>query len=712
MMSGKRHAPISSKLPVFMHGADYNPDQWLHAPDVLQEDIRLMKLAHCNVMSVGIFAWSALEPMEGTFAFEWLDRVLDDMYERGIYAWLATPSGARPTWMSEKYQEVLRVGANRVRNLHGARHNHCYTSPVYREKTAIMNTKLAERYAHHPAVVGWHISNEFGGECHCDFCQAAFRSWLKNKYDTLDALNAAWWTTFWSHTYTSWSQIESPAPHGENGVHGHNLDWKRFVTDQTIDFYKHELAPLRAANPELPATANMMDLYEGLDYRKFAEAIDVISWDAYPMWHNGGHDGQAVWFSFNHDLFRSLKGKPFMLMESTPSLTNWQGVSKLKRPGMHKLSSLHAVAHGSDTVQYFQWRKSRGSSEKFHGAVVDHVGHEHTRVFKDVAELGVSLEQLKEIVGVGTPAETAILFDWDNRWAVKDAQGPRNMGLNYEGTVLQHYRAFWELAVPVDIIGAADLFDSYKLIVAPMVYLLREETGQKLERFVENGGILIATYWTGIVDENDLCHLGGFPGPLRKTLGIWSEETEGLHDGDRNGIRMMSGNELGLIGEYVVHELCDLIHTEGAITLAEYQDDFYAGRPALTVNSLGSGKAYYLAARAQEPFYTDFYRRLVHDNGIHRALDTELPCGVTAQIRSAGEYDYVFILNFSQQEQTIVLDGHTYTDMETGEKFAGVEDQAGEADEADHAERAREYDRKELVLEVNGVRVLKRLSVS
>jgi len=253
-MSAK-YPPISSKIPRMLHGADYNPDQWQQYPDVLAEDIRLMKLARCNVMSVAIFAWTAIEPAEGAFSFDWLDRVLDTFAENGIYALLATPTGARPAWMSAKYPEVLRVASNRVRNLHGQRHNHCYTSPVYREKTTIMNQELAKRYANHPAIIGWHISNEYGGECHCDYCQEAFRDWLRQKYDTLDALNHSWWATFWSHTYTDWSQIESPAPQGERFVHGQNLDWKRFVTDQTVDFCKHEIAPLRAVNADLPVSA-------------------------------------------------------------------------------------------------------------------------------------------------------------------------------------------------------------------------------------------------------------------------------------------------------------------------------------------------------------------------------------------------------------------------------------------------------------------------
>ncbi|RUT40334.1 beta-galactosidase [Paenibacillus anaericanus] len=665
--------PISNKLPVFMHGADYNPDQWLHDPKIFEEDVRMMRLAKCNVMSVGIFAWSALEPEEGRFEFGWLDHVLDTFAENGIYAWLATPTGARPTWMSQKYPEVLRVESNRVRNLHGVRHNHCFTSPVYREKTAIMNQKLAERYSNHPAVLGWHISNELSGECHCDYCQNAFRDWVKAKYKTLDALNLAWWASFWSHTYTDWSQVESPAPHGETAVHGQNLDWRRFVSDQTLDFYKQEVAPLKAANPELPCTTNMMDLFYGLDYRTFAEELDVISWDSYPTWHSLPSDRNvATWFAFNHDLFRSLKKKPFMLMESTPSLTNWQPVSKLKRPGMHRLSSLQAVAHGADTVQYFQWRKSRGSSEKFHGAVVDHVGHEHTRVFQDVAELGETLANLTDVIGTSVPAEAAILFDWDNRWAINDAQGPRNGGLNYENTVVQHYSAFWEMGVPVDIVGSNDDFSSYKLLIVPMAYLLRQETGEKIEQFVKNGGTVSVTYWSGIVDENDLCHLGGFPGPLRTTVGIWSEEIEGLHDHDRNSLVMNSGNALNLDGRFEVHELCDLIHVETAEVLAVYGDDFYAGRPALTVNHLGDGKAYYLAARVSEDtFYQSFYDKLVEEAGVRRTILSALPEGVTAQLRTDGNTDYVFLQNFSGNEVSVALDYDGYVDAESGKAVVG-----------------------------------------
>jgi beta-galactosidase len=664
--------PISPKFPNMLHGADYNPDQWLDYPHVLEEDIRLMKLSSSNVMSVGIFAWAALEPEEGVYTFEWMDQLLDRFAANGIYALLATPSGARPAWMSLKYPEVLRVEENGIRNLHGARHNHCFTSPVYRAKVQEMNRKLAERYSDHPAVIGWHISNEFGGECHCDYCTEAFQQWLEKRYGTIEALNNAWWTSFWAHKYTNFGQIETPTYRGEKAVHGMNLDWKRFVTDQTVDFCRHEMEPLREINPELPITTNFMLDFEPLNYWKFADLLDMISWDAYPTWHDAKDQSElAAWIGFNHDVFRSLKGgKPFMLMESTPSMTNWQPVSKLKKPGMHLLASMQAVAHGSDTVQYFQWRKSRGSSEKLHGAVVDHVGHENTRVFKDVTDVGQALEQLQEVVGTSVKPQVAIINDWENRWAVKDSQGPRNGGIHYEETMKRHYRPFWEMGVPVDIIDSECSFDSYKLLVAPMLYMVRPGVGERIEKFVQEGGTFVATYWSGIVDESDLCFLEGFPGPLRKTLGIWSEEIDSLHDGETNSVVMSEGNKLGLQGEYEAYELCDLIHLEGAEALAVYGDDFYAGRPALTVNQLGEGKAYYVASRNTEPFHTDFFKKLVEQEGLKRVVETELPQGVTAQLRSDGESDYVFVMNFSEALQQVKLDEKEYEDVLAGGKVA------------------------------------------
>ncbi|MBC8060789.1 MAG: beta-galactosidase [Clostridiaceae bacterium] len=667
----KKYAPISEKLNHFYHGGDYNPEQWLKYPEILEEDIRLMKLAKCNVMTLGVFSWVTLEPEEGKFNFDWLDKVINNLWENGIYTILATPSGAKPAWMAGKYPEILRVSSNRVKNLQGQRHNHCYTAPIYREKVAIINRELAQRYSKHPAIIMWHISNELSGECHCNLCQEAFRVWLKNKYGTLDVLNEKWWSRFWSHTYTDWSLIESPSPQGENQIHCLNLDWKRFVTDQTLDFFKHEIKPLKEINANLPVTTNFMRTYDGLNYWKFKDVLDVVSWDCYPTWHDNTDDSKlAAWISMVHDINRSfLDGKPFMLMESTPSITNWQPVSKLKKPGMHLLSSIQAVAHGSDTVQYFQWRKSRGSSEKFHGAVVSHCGREDARVFKDVMEVGANLERLDEILGSSVQPEVAIIFDWENRWAIEDSQGPRNCGMKYEEMISAQYRPFWEKGVSVDMIEMECDFSKYKLLVAPMLYMVRPGVGERIETFVKNGGTFVATYWSGIVDESDLCFLGGFPGPLRKTLGIWSEEIDSLYDYESNSITFNEDNEIDIKGEYKVIDLCDLVNLEGAKVLASYKSDFYAGRPALTVNNFGQGKAYYIAARTEADFNEKFYSKLIEKLNITPVIETSLPQGVTAQLRTDGENDFVFLMNFNNHEEKVILEQSIFEDIFTNKKL-------------------------------------------
>ena len=372
-----------------IHGGDYNPDQWIDTPEIWDEDMRLMNLAHVNSATVGIFSWAMLEPEEGVYNFEFLDKILDKLHQNGKEVILATPSGARPVWLSQKYPEVLRVEETGVRNEYGVRHNHCLTSPVYREKVRNINRLLAQRYKNHPAVKMWHISNEYCGECHCDLCQEAFRNWLKVEYhNSLDELNFKWWNGFWSHQVTDWSQINSPKFRGENHVSAMKLAWRRFVSDSHISFFENEIAPLREITPDIPITTNFMKLYDGIDYQAFAKKLDLVSWDNYPAWDKGNNLQEACDTAFVHDAFRSMGGgKPFFMMESTPSLVNWHNVNKLPRPGRQELSSIQAVAHGADSVQYFQWRKSRGGHEKYHGAVVDHCGHENTRVFKEVSHL-------------------------------------------------------------------------------------------------------------------------------------------------------------------------------------------------------------------------------------------------------------------------------------------------------------------------------------
>ncbi len=643
----------------FLHGGDYNPEQWLDRPDILEKDIELLKEAGCNTVTLGVFSWSSLEPQEGIYCFEWLEEMIDRLYGEGIRTILATPSGARPKWLSDKYEEVLRVDARRVRALFGKRHNHCYTSPVYREKTGIINRELSRRFANHPAVIMWHLSNELGGDCHCPLCQEAFRNWLKDRYKTIEELNKRWNTTFWSHTYIDFDQVESPSPIGETWLHGLNLDWKRFVTDQTIDFVKHEKAAVLSCNPNMPVTVNMMYYFTGLNYFKFKNIIDVASWDSYPTWHKDNDVITGMDNAMFHDIQRSILNKPFYLMESCPTSTNWQKASKLKKPGVLELASLQAVAHGSDSVLYFQIRQSVGASEKFHGAVIDHSGRNDTRVFQEVKKVGADLEHIKEILGAGTQSEVAIVYDWENRWAMEDSQGPRQMGVNYKDSVRKFYEAFYKMGMNVDFADMECDIDKYKVLAVPMLYMFREDFQRKIRNFVEGGGTLIMTYWSGIVDENDRAILGGTPHGLMDVLGLRFEEIDGLYENDSNEMVPVTGNSLEINSKYTCNKLCELVKTENAEILMTYGSDFYEGKPVLTKNQYKNGEAYYICSDGEQGFFDELCRNIAYKKKLYRSIPAEIPNGIAISERTKNGNRYIFIQNYNDYEVTMDLTGET-----------------------------------------------------
>lgn len=629
------------KIGGFVHGGDYNPEQWLDRPDILEKDVEMMKKAGINSASLGIFSWSVYEPEEGEFHFEWMESIIDRLYQNGIYTVLSTPSGARPAWLDEKYPEALRVDKTGLRAHHGGRHNHCMTSPVYREKVAILDRKLAERFGSHPGVILYHISNEFSGECFCPLCTRKFRTYLAEKYDhDIDKLNAAWWTRFWSHTYNNFEQIEPPFANGETSVMGLNLEWKRFTTWNTNDFMKHERDVLRSITPDIPVTTNFMRLFGGLDYRKMAPDLDVISWDNYPLFHNDQETlGDTMdETAFQHAVIRSLKrDKPFMMMESAPGLVNWQAVNKVKRPGVHKLACLQAIGCGSDSVQYFQWRKGRGSYEQFHGAVVDHLGTDDTRIFREVAEVGQLLRKIAPAAGTIVQPKAALLFDWDNRWALEDVKALARDTKKYEETCIDIWKAFFRLGMDMDVVGSDEDLSRYDVVIAPMLYMLQPESARNLTAFVERGGQLLATYCTGYVDSEQLCFLGGFPGDgLKNLFGIISEEIDSLYPSDRNGIALPDGNR------WEVRDYAEILRVQDAEILGVYTDDFYAGKAALTCKNHGKGNAYYIAARTDAVSMLPLFRQMLHNAGIPVK---ELPDGVEYHLRSGRECCYAFYLN-------------------------------------------------------------------
>ncbi len=643
---------LNENLKAMWHGCDYNPDQWLDYPEVLEKDIELMKKAGCNVMSVGIFSWAVIEPEEGVFNFEWLDKIIDNLYKGGIYTLLATPTGAMPVWMAEKYPEIMRVHEDGGRRRFGDRHNHCYSSPAYREKVNIINTKLAQRYAKHPGVVMWHISNELNtGDCYCELCKENFRKYLKNKYGTIEELNKRWWNGFWSHRYYSFSQIDPPGHRGENSSNPLKLEWARFKSYMVCDYVKWEAEALKAVNPDVPVTTNYMQFFE-MDYPKIAEYIDYISWDSYPAWHSSDNDSyQAADTAMFHDMFRSMKkGKPLMMMESSPSATNWQSVAKLRRPGMHLLASLQAVAHGSDTVQYFQWRKSRGQSEQFHGAVVSHDNTENTRVFSDVSSVGAYLSGLDEVVGSVPKNKTAFLIDYDNIWSLTFAQAYRNFERDkgFRDVLYKNYKALWNMNVGCDFVFENSDFSEYKVIIAPMLFMLKKNVKEKIENFVENGGMLVTTFVSGVVDEDALTYFDTECYPLRKLTGVKAEETDCLFNGQFNTADLFGK-------EYRCDRYCELAYEEGAEVLSRYKTDFYKDMPVFTVNNYGKGKVYYIAADFGIDGYEQIYRNILVEDVLSDSDIIETPENVSATVRYSDENKYIFIMNFNNRVEKITV---------------------------------------------------------
>ncbi len=633
----------------FLHGGDYYPEQWLEYPDILEEDIRLMKEANITMVSLGIFSWAFLEPEEGRYEFGWLDRVVDRLTAAGIDIDLGTPSGARPAWLAEKYPEVLRYDRYFREFHYGQRHNHCLTSPVYREKVRAVDSALARHFAGHPGIRLLHLGNEFCGDCFCPRCAQAFREWLQRKYGSLDELNRCWWTNFWSQRYFSWSQVEPPSPMGVFDNPGMTVDWRRFETEQTRSFIEMEKNAVHEYMPDVPVTINLMERFNEYDLFTLDSAVDVVSWDAYPRWGAGDDLSMAVSFAMQHDLMRSLKDQPFLLMESTPSLVNWHPVNKLKRPGMHLLSSLQTVSHGSQSVMMFQWRKGRGGAEAFHGAVVSHDRRSDTRVFRDVRECGAVLEKLAPVLEARTESRVCIIFDYENWWALDQVQAAHRGNMRYVDTVQLFYRSFREKGISVDFRNMSGDLDlgGYDLVIAPMLFLFRGGIEEKLKKYTEEGGTLLVTFFSGQVNEFDLTFLGDAPHGLTEVLGLRAEELDSLYPDQNNELVFEDGPRVTL------HDLCEIPRDVKAECAGRYGSDFYGGFPCLTKNRYGRGTAWYLAAKPDQAGVNAVLDRVTAELDLPRAIDTPLPEGVLATARG----DFVFLQNFSGSEQTVSLPG-------------------------------------------------------
>lgn len=641
-----------------LYGGDYNPNQW--PKEVWKEDMRIFKDARVNSATVNVFSWAKIQPSEETYDFSELDEVIDMLSRENYNIVLATSTGAMPAWMVTRYPETARVDYEGRRHKFGQRHNACPNSPVFQKYSALLAEKLAERYGSNPHVVCWHINNEYNTGCWCENCEKAFRVWLREKYKTLEAVNKAWNTEFWGHTLYSWDEIVAPNALSEGigrnmtAFAGLSVDYMRFNSDSLLENFKLERDAIRKYDKTTPITTNLMGTYKGLDYFKWAKEMDLVSWDNYPAYNT-----PWSFTAMRHDLMRGLKDQPFMLMEQTPSQQNWQPFNSLKRPGQMRAQSYQTIAHGGNSIQFFQLRRSQGGCEKFHGAVIAHAGHENTRVFREVAQLGKELEQLGDVfLDAGNPARVGIIFDWDNYWALEYTSGP-NKDLKYVDQIHRCYRYFYEQNIPVDMIPVDADFSKYSLICAPVLYMVKEGMQEALERFVEQGGTLITGFMSGIVDQSDNVHLGGYPGPLRKLCGVWAEEIDALAPEQSNTVKFTDGTEspCGL--------LCDILHLEGAEALGVYGADFYADTPAVTRNVYGKGQAYYIGTQLEPDGLAAVLGQAAKAAGAGPVIAE--PTKLEVVKRSGKNGQFYFVLNFTGEDQPLPEKFAGQADLLTGE---------------------------------------------
>ncbi|MFJ4282102.1 beta-galactosidase [Streptomyces massasporeus] len=640
------------------YGGDYNPEQW--PPGVWDEDHDLFTRAGIDTLTVGVFAWSVTQPAPDTYDFTVLDRILDRAAAEGRRVCLATGTAALPPWLATRHPEVNRTDFEGRRHRYGQRHNFCPSSPAYREHATALASHLAERYAGHPALIAWHVNNEYGGACYCDRCAEAFRQWLRHRHGTLDALNDAWWTTFWSHRYTDWDQIEPPnalTEHWRGPDHtafqGITLDWFRFTTDALLGCFLAEKEVIRAHDSDTPVTTNLMGLYRPLDYHRWAPHLDFASWDNYPPL-----DAPPTRPALAHDLMRGLKdGAPFWLMEQTPSTTACRDVNPLRRPGELRLTTFQAIAHGADAALYFQMRASRGACEKYHGAVIGHGGRDDTRVFREVAELGRELEILGDrTLGARTPARTALVFDWDSWWALEISDGPSRL-VRYLDVVHAYYRAARAAGADVDVVPQTADLTPYDVVLAPALHMVKGDLATRLEAVAARGGTVLATFLSGRVDEHDRAFLTDAPGPLAPLMGVRVDEWDARPPEFAQPVPELD-TEARLVFEIVL--------PRGAEPVAAYGTDFYAGTPAVTRNRYGDGEGWYVATALDQPGVDEVLRRILTRHDLlgpyagHPAVET------ATRVAPDGTR-LLFVLNHSPQPARLTARA-TATDLLTGKR--------------------------------------------
>ena len=651
--------PLEGQEPRIWYGGDYNPDQW--PEETWDEDIVLMKEAGVNLVSVGIFSWAKLEPREGEYDFDWLDRVIDKLGKAGIAVDLASATASPPMWLTQKHPEVLWKDYRGDVCQPGARQHWRPTSPTYREYALNLCRRMAEHYKDNPYVVAWHVGNEYG--CHNRFdysedAERAFRLWCEERYGDIDAVNEAWGTAFWAQRMNDFSEIVPPRFIGDGNFMnpGKLLDWKRFSSDALLDFYKAERDVLIEVTPERPQTTNFMVSASGsgLDYDKWGYDVDFVSNDHYFTPGEAHLDELAYAASLTDGIARK---KPWFLMEHSTSAVNWRPINYRCEPGELVRDSLAHLAMGADAICYFQWRQSKAGAEKWHSSMVPHAGAD-SQVFRDVCELGADLGLLADHGLLGTKltrSKVAVVFDYESQWATEHTATP-SQRVRHWTEPLDWFRALADNGVTADVVPMRGDWDEYDMVVLPAVYLLSEADSERVRDYVAKGGRLVATYYTGLSDERDHVWLGGYPGSIRDVVGVRVEEHAPMGD-DFPGAM----DHLDLSNGAVAHDIADVITSvaETARVLETFQADKWTGldgAPAVTVNAYGDGKAAYVGAKLGRDGLAKTLPALFD------ALEAGVETGDSAVLRveradDAGERRFEFLFNRTHETVTVDVQG-------------------------------------------------------
>ncbi|WP_426503315.1 beta-galactosidase [Dactylosporangium sp. McL0621] len=621
---------LRRRLGGFAFGGDYNPEQWDRP--VWKEDVELMRRAGVNLVTVGVFAWASLEPEPGRYTFGWLDEVMDLLHGGGISVDLATPTMAPPVWLSHGHPEVLPVMADGETFGFGNRLHYDPTSPRYREHAVGIAGKLAERYSHHPALAMWHISNEYGPTAYGPCAAEAFRTWLRRRYGDLEALNEAWYTRFWGQRYTDWAQVAPPEVPRTWSNPARRLDFKRFTSDALLECFVAERDAVRRYRDDLPILTNFMRFYRHADYWRWAREEDAAALDIYP---DPGRADAHVAAALNFDLMRSLRGEPWLLMEQAASGVSQWRVNNVKRPGRMRLGSYQAIAHGADSVLYFQWRASRGGHERFHSAMLPHSGT-GARSWQEVEALGNELPRIAAAAGAPSTAEVALLFDWDAWWGLEDTYGlPRN-DFDYARIATDHYRPLLEAHYAVDLVSFAGDLSRYRVLVIPNAYLVHDGFATAVEAFAAAGGTVVISLFSGVVDRDNQVRQPAYPGAFRRLIGAYIDEYWPAREEETFEVEFADGTTA------TADWWQESLHPETARVLGEYTGGDLAGRPALIRNDFGSGCVVYIGTRLSPEALRDTVLSAVRAAGVAPVVE-----GAPPYVEATRRDRYLFLLNHS-----------------------------------------------------------------